>query len=165
MSVPYTERVVNLPQWINNALLAVLGVGFPIAIYMAWSFERSPEGFVRTTSSTSWQNTYSPAQRKPLTGRFIIVALAMLVVVMYLYPRYVAPERKVSSETALPVTIKDKSIAVLPFKNLSEDKVNQYFADGVMEAILNHLSKMHDLRVLSRNSMSNIVKLLNPLPR
>jgi len=72
MSVPYANEVVSLPEWTTKALLAVVAAGFPIAIYMAWSFERSPEGFVRTTSSKSWQNPYSAAQRKPLTGRFVI---------------------------------------------------------------------------------------------
>ena len=143
MSVPYANTVVALPEWVNSALLAALAVGFPIAIYMAWSFERSPEGFVRTTSSKSWQNPYGAAQRKPLTGRFIIAALALLVVVMYLYPRYVAPERPpASSENITSANASDKSIAVIPFVNISNDPNQEYFSLGIMEAILNHLVKM-----------------------
>ena len=76
--VPYTRLVINLPQWSTNALLIVLIVGLPIALYIAWNYERSPEGFVRTSSKESWQNPYSASQRKPLTGKFIIVGLVLV---------------------------------------------------------------------------------------
>ena len=164
MSLPYAEAVVNLPEWSTNALLVTLAVGFPIAIYMAWSFERSPEGFVRTTSSTSWQNPYSAAQRKPMTSNFIISVLVLVIIAMFLYPRYLAPEdHSASSKGAIPEEVIDKSIAVLPFKNLSTDQENQYFADGVQEAILNHLSKIGALKVISRTSVEQYRGTVKPM--
>jgi len=164
MSVPYANTVVNLPQWITNALLAALAGGFPIAIYMAWSFERSPEGFVRTTSSKSWQNPYSAAQRKPLTGRFIIAALTLLVIVMYLYPRVgsVEPSQRIP-ESTLEATVRDKSIAVLPFMDMSPNKDQEYFSDGIMEEILSHLFKIGDLRVISRTSVMRYKGTTKPI--
>jgi len=121
-------------------------------MYLAWTYEQSPEGFVRTTSKPSWQNPYSSNQRKPLTSNFIIAGLLLVILVMFSYPRYLS-----SSEADIgagkEVTLDDKSIAVTPFKNMSSDEKNQYFADRQMEAILNHLTKIADLRVISRTTM------------
>jgi len=150
--VPYIRSVINLPQWSTNALLIVLIVGLPIALYLAWNYERSPEGFVRTTSQQSWQNPYTASQRKPLTGKFIIVGLVLVILAMYVYPRYLA-NRTEDAGASAEVTIDDKSIAVIPFDDMSPKGDQKYLADGVMEAILNHLAKIKDLRVISRNTM------------
>ena len=85
--LPYAESVVNLPQWSTTALLGILAVGFAIAMFLAWNYERSPEGFVKTTSKESWQNPYSTAQRKPLTGNLIIGGLVLIILIMYLFPQ------------------------------------------------------------------------------
>jgi len=151
--VPYARSIINLPEWSTTSLLIVLIIGLPIALYLAWNYERSPEGFVRTSSKESWQNPYTAGQRKPLTTNFIIAGMALIIVVMYLYPRYL------SSEAGTEVTVDDRSIAVLPFKSLSEDPEKQYLADGVMDAILLHLSKIEDLRVITRTSVE---KYRNP---
>jgi len=144
--VPYTGSLIDLPQWSTTALLTALLIGFPIAIYMAWNYERSPEGFVRTTSQQSWQNPYKGSQRKPLTSNFIIVGLVVIITVMYLYPKYFAEKGNLNLDF-------DKSIAVIPFKNLSNDDQQQYFADGVMEDILTLLQRMGELKVTSRTSV------------
>jgi len=151
--VPYAGSIINLPEWSTTGLLMVLIVGLPIALYLAWNYERSPEGFVRTSSKESWQNPYKGSQKKPLTSNFIIAVMALIIIVMYVYPRYF------SSEAGIEVTLDDKSIAVLPFKSLSEDPEKQYLADGVMDAILLHLSKIEDLRVITRTSVE---KYRNP---
>jgi len=83
-----TQNWITLPDWSLAAVLASLLVGFPIAIYLAWNYERSPEGFVRTTSHQSWQNPLKPSQRKPLTGTFIIAGLVLVIAIMFLYPRF-----------------------------------------------------------------------------
>jgi len=54
--LPYASSLVNLPTWSSTALLGILIAGFPAALYLAWNYERSPEGFVKTTSQQSWQN-------------------------------------------------------------------------------------------------------------
>jgi TolB-like protein len=147
--LPYAKSLIELPTWISTVLYAILIAGFPVAIYLAWNYESSPEGFVKTTSLQSWQNPYKVSQRKPLTSNFVIVAL--ILVIIFIYYRFLSnPIEDISTKINHPII--DKSIAVLPFKNLSEDKSNQYFCDGVMEGILNYLSQIKDLRVLSRNS-------------
>ena len=146
------QNVLTLPELSLPILITALVVGFPLAMYFAWNYERSPEGFVRTTSRESWQNPLKSSQRKSLTGNIIIAGMALIIVVMYVYPRYLANPVEDTGAGA-EIRIVDKSIAVLPFKNLSADEENQYFADGQMEAILNHLAKIKDLRVISRNTM------------
>ncbi len=152
--LPYATSVVNLPTWSSIALLSILIAGFPVALYMAWNYERSPEGFVRTTSKQSWQNPYSASQRKPLTGTFIIVALVLVIVIMYLYPRFRTVDRNQEpTESTLEPMVTNKSIAVIPFVNMSNDPEQEYFSDGMMEEILNHLVKIQDLQVISRTSV------------
>ena len=106
----------SLPTWSVPALITLLSVGFPVALFLAWNYERSPSGFVKTTSEQSWQNPYSVDQRKPFTGRFIIMGLVLLIVIMYLYPRLLSGDQSQGS------LITNKSIAVLPFKNDSPDR-------------------------------------------
>jgi TolB-like protein/class 3 adenylate cyclase/Tfp pilus assembly protein PilF len=149
--VPYGQSLVDLPTWFLTVLYAILIVGLPIAMYLAWNYERSPEGFVKTTSRQSWQNPYKASQRKPMTSNFIIVGLILIIAVMFLNPLDIlSPERDVVVDTSDPFL--DKSIAVLPFANDSPDAENEYFCNGMMEEILNQLQKIGDLRVKSRTS-------------
>ena len=150
--IPYVNLMFTLPEYALTVLKVILIVGFPVAIYLAWNYERSPQGFIKTTSQQSWQNPYKVSQRKPLTSNFIIVGLILIIAAMYLYPQHIlVPGEDIGVETSDPIV--DKSIAVLPFDNFSADKENQYFTDGQMEAILNHLTKIADLRVISRTTM------------
>jgi len=146
--LPYANTIVDLPTWSATALFTVLIVGFPIALYMAWNYERSPEGFVRTTSQQSWQNPYPSSQRKPFTSNAIIAVLLFIIVFLLGYPRFLA------APTVSPLEeLSYKSIAVIPFDDMSELGDQQYFADGVMDDILNHLQRMGELRVVSRTSV------------
>ena len=86
--LPFANSLVNLPTWSSTALLGILIAGFPAALYLAWNYERSPEGFVRTSSKQSWQNPYSVSQRKPLTSKFFIAVVIVFMAGMYIYPRY-----------------------------------------------------------------------------
>lgn len=96
-----------------------------------------------------------PADDMPKAGnrKWILIGFSIIIIFLLGYIIYQSQSRQTTETTTVGETEIEKSIAVLPFKNLSDDSGNQYFADGVMEAILNHLSKMHDLRVISRNSM------------
>ena len=85
--VPYAKSLVNIPEWSATALFTVLIVGLPIAMYLAWNYERSPEGFVRTTSTQSWRNPYPTPQRKPLTSNQVIAAALIVIIFIYAYPR------------------------------------------------------------------------------
>jgi len=151
--LPYAESIVDLPQWSTNVLLGILIVGFPVAIFLAWNYERSPEGFVRTSSKESWQNPYKGSQKKPLTGNLIIAGMALIIIIMYFFPRQMSSDSNPipgAAEAFAPVI--DKSIAVIPFVNMSNDPDQEYFSDGMMEEIINHLVKIKDLKVVSRTT-------------
>jgi TolB-like protein/class 3 adenylate cyclase/Flp pilus assembly protein TadD len=150
--LPYFSSILNLPGWVSGILRLILLCGFPISVYLAWKFERSPSGFVRTTSKESWRNPYSGAQRKPLTSNFILGVLMFVIVIMYVFPDYFKEERLTNASNGSDY-ITDKSIAVLPFDNLSNDPDQDYISDGMMEAILNHLNRIEGLRLTSRTTM------------
>jgi TolB-like protein/predicted Zn-dependent protease len=125
-------------------VVIALVVGFPIAMLLAWVYEFTPEGIVRTED-------LHPAQARSLQramGRildFIIIGALLLVIAMLIVGRF--PFYRETGDS-----ISQKSIAVLPFENLSEDKANAYFADGIQEEILTRLASIADLRVISRSS-------------
>ena len=126
----------ELPNWSLRLVILLLLVGFPISLILAWAFDITPQG-IRATSDTP-----APRTRR---RRNVIMLIATGVVVsaatgFFLLPRVAA--HKV-----------DKSIAVLPFENLSDEKENAYFADGVQDDVLTNLSKISDLRVISRTSV------------
>jgi TolB-like protein/Tfp pilus assembly protein PilF len=142
-----TTQVLPLFEIPNSAMRFVviaLVVGFPIAMLLAWLYEFTPEGIVRTED-------LDPVQARSVqraTGRildFIIIGVLLLVIAMLIVGR--RPFYRQTSES-----ISQKSIAVLPFENLSEDKANAYFAEGIQEEILTRLAKIADLKVISRTS-------------
>jgi TolB-like protein/Tfp pilus assembly protein PilF len=126
----------ELPNWVLRLVILLVLVGFPIALILAWAFDITAQG-IRATPDTA-----APRTRR---RRNIIMLIATGVVIsaatgFFLLPRVAA--HKV-----------DKSIAVLPFENLSDEKENAYFADGVQDDVLTNLSKISDLRVISRTSV------------
>jgi len=126
----------ELPNWSLRLVILLLLVGFPIALILAWAFDITPQGIQATP------DTPAPRTRR---RRNIIMLIATGVVIsaatgFFLLPRVAA--HKV-----------DKSIAVLPFENLSDEKENAYFADGIQDDVLTNLSKISDLRVISRTSV------------
>ena len=126
----------ELPNWSLRLVILLLLVGFPIALIFAWAFDITAQG-IRATPDTPVPRT----RRR----RNVIMLIATGVVIsaatgFFLLPRVAA--HKV-----------DKSIAVLPFENLSDEKENAYFADGIQDDVLTNLSKLSDLRVISRTSV------------
>src|SRR5438445_5827348 len=134
----------EIPNSAVRFVVIALAVGFPIAMLLSWLYEFTPERIVRTED-------LHPAQARSIqraTGRildFIIIGVLLLVIAMLIVGR--RPFYKQTGES-----ISQKSIAVLPFENLSEEKANAYFADGVQDEILTRLSKIADLKVISRTS-------------
>ena len=134
----------EIPNSAVRFVVIALAVGFPIAMLLSWLYELTPEGIVRTED-------LDPVQARSVqraSGRildFIIIGVLLLVIAMMIVGR--RPFYRQPGES-----IVQKSIAVLPFENRSEDKANAYFADGIQDEILTRLSKIADLKVISRTS-------------
>ena len=145
------------PEWVAKSFAALLLLGFPFACLFAWAFEMTPEGVMKTEEvDRSDSITHS-------TGRkldYIIIAALVIGVAYLLFERRSEPEMAtVESEDAVAVVESveepaesQKSIAVLPFVNMSSDKEHEWFADGLTEEILNSLARTPDLLVASRTS-------------
>jgi len=133
------------PDWVTKIVFVVLVIGFPIALILAWAFEMSPQGMIRTSSSTAQVNPYQVNKKKSFASNLIIGILAVALIGQFAYNKY-------SVKTPLLVTNIEKTIAVLPFINLSNDPNQEYFSDGMMEEILKHLVKIKKLKVTSRTS-------------
>jgi TolB-like protein len=139
--------IINLTENTIRLIALFLSLLFPFAILMAWLFERSPKGFIRTGSVASLENTFTDEQKKPLTSNtFISLLLATIVALFVLFPKAVSDKPLSTGES------EGKSIALLPFVDLSPDHDKEYFSEGMMEEILNHLYKIGDLKVTSRTS-------------
>lgn len=149
-----TFPYLGLPEWLITALIVITLIGFPIAIVLSWIFELSPSGIVRTGSKKAKENPFPDRKKKPLTSAIAIVILLVLLAGQFIYFSFLRePGKEAQSATSTTVSMPSNSIAVLPFVNMSEEKDNQYFSDGVMEAVLNNLSMIHDLKVVSRTSV------------
>ena len=131
------------PAWVMKAVVCVIILGFPVALILAWAFELTPEGIKRTEDVEPHESITHHTGRKI---DFVIIGVFALVIALLLYDRY-RPGKTRSASGSL-----EKSIAVLPFENLSEEKANVYFAEGVQEEILTKLSSVRDLKVISRTS-------------
>jgi len=138
---------VGAPEWATRWFLVAAGIGFPFWIAFSWFYEFTPEGLKR-------ESEIDPAESITRhTGRkldFAIIGVLAIAVVLLLTDRFVL-RHGVNETTA--VQIAEKSIAVLPFENLSSDKENAYFTDGVQDEILADLAKIADLKVISRTSV------------
>jgi len=118
---------------------------FPIAITFAWLYEISPDGFIRTSSKEAQHNPFSSVQKKPLTSNTFIGTLLLTVAVLYFF----FPHK---SESTIDYNDSEKSIAVLPFVNISNDPEQEFFSDGISEELINALAKIPDLKVSGRTS-------------
>jgi TolB-like protein/Tfp pilus assembly protein PilF len=131
----------EIPNWAVRLVVLLLVIGFPIALILAWAFELTPEGIKRT-------DEIEPGQDSPNRAWIYVVLVAGAISVgLFFLGRFTAGPRQRVSES-----VSGKSIAVLPFESLSEDKANAYFAEGIQDEILTRLAKIADLKVISRTS-------------
>ncbi len=133
--------VFDVPIWVIRLLVLLIIVGLPVALVLAWTFEITPTGLKRTEAADA-------AGQQSKSRAWIYVALigAAISVALFFLGRYTAPIQRGAAGVA------EKSIAILPFENLSEEKGNAYFAEGVQDEILTRLAKIADLKVISRTS-------------
>lgn len=141
----------EIPKWTVRLLVLLLILGFPVAMIWTWAFEITPEGIKRADDVDPNESITRRTGRK-LTRITVVlaVAAAALLVFRFLHPLVTAP--LVSSPAPAATAIPEKSIAVLPFENLSADQENAYFVDGIQDEILTRLAKISALKVISRTS-------------
>ncbi|MCH7830871.1 MAG: tetratricopeptide repeat protein [Proteobacteria bacterium] len=141
-----------LPDWTTTMLVAFLLLGFPVAMILAWAYEMTPDGVTRTADVPVEQSVTGNTGKK--INHLIIAILTVAVIFL------VARNWETNNDDATNVmAASDKSIAVLPFKNTSASAENaEFFASGVQDELLTLLSKLGNLKVISRTS----VERLNP---
>jgi TolB-like protein/Tfp pilus assembly protein PilF len=145
----------EIPNWGVRLVILVLSLGFPVALVLAWALQITPEG-VRLEGGIPTESTARHTGHK-LTALIVVVALGAVALFAFRFFRQsaipAAPNNNApaASMPAMPV---EKSIAVLPLENLSDDKENGFFADGLQDDILTSLAKISELKVISRTSVA-----------
>ena len=140
---------LNLPDWAVTLVIVLVLLGFPVAVVLAWAFELTPEGVVRAEDVALDKSITRKTGRK-LT--VVIVAVGAAAAGMFAF-QFVRPKASSTAVQGERAAINHKSIAVLPFENLSDDKGNAFFADGIQDDVLNSLAKIRELKVISRSSV------------
>jgi TolB-like protein/Flp pilus assembly protein TadD len=142
--------IFEIPNWALRLIVLAIIIGFPIALVIAWAFELTPEGIKRTEDADA-------AKIHSQGGAWIYIAIvgALLSVGLFVLGRYTASNPGSTEGARAPAatgSMPAKSIAILPFENLSDEKANAYFAEGVQNEILTKLATVRDLKVISRIS-------------
>src|SRR5207302_2014927 len=139
----------DIPDWVVRLVVLLTIVGFPVSLVCAWAFEVTPEG-IKLEGDVD-RRIIRETGRK-LTALVVVVAAVAVGVTVF---RFLHLQQGIEAAKQPPraVAIESKSIAVLPFENLSEEKANAYFADGMQDEILINLARIADLKVISRTSV------------
>src|SRR5438132_2576362 len=148
--------VFDVPNWVIRSIVVLIIIGLPIALVLAWMFEITPQGIKRTETADAMPGT---ARQKKHTWIYVVVIGGLVSIGLFFLGRFSAGSRAVSTGS-----ISNKSIAVLPFDNLSRDPDNAYFAEGVQDEILTRLAKVADLKVISRTSTQHFKSAPANLP-
>jgi len=139
---------IGAPDWVMKSLFVLLGLGFFLALFFAWAFEMTPDGVKRESEVDRSQSITKTTGSK--LDRSIIVIL-VIALGYFAWDKFSTPVQPVSTIATEQAAI-EKSIAVLPFVNMSADKDNEYFSDGLSEELLNLLAKVDGLKVAARTS-------------
>ena len=137
--------VFNVPNWIIQLLVMLIVIGLPVALGLAWAFELTPTGIKRTDEAEQANSARAHEKRAWL---YVVIIGAFVSIGLFFLGRYTAVSIRGAAKD-----VSAKSIAVLPFENLSDDKQNTYFADGVQDQILTNLAKASELRVISHTTV------------
>lgn len=137
---------LEIPNWAIRLVIVVTAVGFPLALVIAWAFELTPEGVVRTEVADT-------AQQRSRGGLWIavVVIAAAISLGLFFLGRYTA-DRGTPRQSEAATVSPEKSIAVLPLANTSGDPSNEYFSDGLSEELIALLAKIPELKVIGRSS-------------
>lgn len=129
--------VLGVPDWVTTLIVVLMIIGFPVSIVVSWVYDWTPEGVVATDAIEADHDAVSTAFGRQID--FVIITLLAVAIGWLVYER-------------LPPAAPEKSIAVLPFANLSPDPESEYFVDGFSEDLLNALARLPDLRVIGQSS-------------
>ncbi len=140
---------LEIPNWVVRLIIVLIAIGFPIALVIAWAFEATPEGIKRTEVADTMP---AVAGQKKHAWIYVVIVGAAISVALFFLGRYTAQSREGGRPPATAGSLPQKSIAVLPFDNLSRDPDNAFFAEGVQDEILTRLAKVADLKVIARTS-------------
>jgi len=148
--------VFDIPNWVIRLIVVLIIIGLPIALVLAWSFELTPQGIKRTETADAMP---AATQKRKHVWIYVVVIGAVLSIGLFFLGRFTA------LNTASPARTSNKSIAVLPFDNLSRDPDNAYFCEGVQDEILTRLARVADLKVISRTSTQHFKSAPDNLPQ
>ena len=149
---------LEIPNWIVRLVIVLIAIGFPIALVIAWAFEATPEGIKRTETADAMPAT---SEHKKHAWIYVVIAGAAISMALFFLGRYTVGNK---TTAAAPNELSAKSIAVLPFDNLSRDPDNAFFAEGVQDEILTRLAKVADLKVIARTSTQKFKSAPENLP-
>jgi TolB-like protein len=140
--------VFDVPNWLIRLIVLIIIIGLPIALVLAWMFELTPEGIKRTETADAMPTA---TRKKKYVWIYVVVIGAVISIGLFFLGRYTASTTASAVRTEA-AAVPQKSIAVLPFENLSRDPDNAFFAEGVQDEILTRLAKVADLKVIARTS-------------
>src|SRR5437016_5975315 len=138
--------VFDVPNWVIRLIVLFIIIGLPIALVLAWMFELTPQGIMRTEAADAMPQAARP---KKHVWIYVVVIGAAISIGLFFLGRYTGGNK---TAAATPNELPAKSIAVLPFVDLSPAKDQEYFCDGISEEILDALAKVEGLRVVARTS-------------
>ena len=156
--------VYHAPDWILPIFITMIALGFPVALVLAWAFEVKGGAIEKTPESTGSLSAANKRRAWLLAAVGLIVS-ALVVGGYWIWHPWRNASRAFEPTTAAMPTTPGKSIAVLPFANLSRDPDNTYFAEGIQEEILTRLAKIADLKVISRTSTQHFKSSPDNLPQ
>jgi adenylate cyclase len=151
-------HLLEMPPWSGRIAVLIAIIGFPIALLIAWAYEITPEGLKPTDEVPPRQSITRQTGRK--LDRAIIIVLGVALTYFVLDKFWISKHRSAENSVApvattqppaLP-TVPEKSVAVLPFVDMSESKDQEYFSDGLSEELIDHLAHAADLKVIARTS-------------
>ncbi len=145
---------LEIPNWAIRLVIMLIVIGFPIALVIAWAFELTPEGLKRT----EFADELPKKSARSHVWLYVVMIAGAISMSLFFLGRYT------SSKQSEGVGLPEKSIAVLPFDNLSRDPDNAYFTEGVQDEILTRLAKIADLKVISRASTQRFKSAPDNLP-
>jgi TolB-like protein len=158
--------IYEISTHVQRVFVGVIIAGLPVALVLAWLFDLTPAGIVRTVGLTDehGESPEVPLEHRGVDRRLnVVLALLLLLALGYFIAERTLLKPRPAS-TAVVASTNDKSIAVLPFENLSANQENAFFASGIQDEILTRLSKIGALKVISRTSTQHFASSPDNLP-